>query len=275
MKIKRLYKYSNKRQIWRLLPTESGKLVIEERDTGNKEVFFECLDITSGKKIFHSLQLEEKYWIGIETIYNDVILFHTYSNREMPVHSGIIAYDINGQKILWQSEEYVFLFILEDKIYCFKTTFEGRKFFTIELNSGNFMEDLGEDAASINVLREKSADSIDYSSYLFPEPFESGKNTNTELQNLITRVKEEHVIAGNISFIEFNNLILINTHEVLNGGNLKNTFRGIDILSKKIIFEEILNTETKTFIPDSFFIKDNFLFLLKEKNSLIVCSLTN
>lgn len=274
MKIKKLYKYTNKRQIWRLLPTPSNKLVIEERDTDNKEVFFECLDLPTGKKIFHAIQMEEKYWVGIETIYNDIILFHTYSNREMPVHSGIIAFDINKQNILWQNKDYVFLFIKDDKIYCYKSTFEGRIFFSVDFYSGNFIEDLGEDSTNINALREKSFDSIDYGKYLFPEPFEVLREDNSTLHNLINKFREELVITGKPNFIKYNELLLFNVHEVLSDGFMKNTFRGIDILSKKVIFEEILNSETKTFIPDSFFIKDNFLFLLKEKSVLIICTIT-
>lgn len=274
MKIKKLYKYTNKRQIWRLLPTPSNKLVIEERDTDNKEVFFECLDLPTGKKIFHAIQMEEKYWVGIETIYNDIILFHTYSNREMPVHSGIIAFDINKQNILWQNKDYVFLFIKDDKIYCYKSTFEGRIFFSVDFYSGNFIEDLGEDSTNINALREKSFDSVDYGKYLFPEPFEVLREDNSTLHNLINKFREELVITGKPNFIKYNELLLFNVHEVLSDGLMKNTFRGIDILSKKVIFEEILNSETKTFIPDSFFIKDNFLFLLKEKSVLIICTIT-
>ena len=45
MKIKKKYSFKNKRQIWRLLPTTTDKLVIEDRDTQNKEVFFNCIDI--------------------------------------------------------------------------------------------------------------------------------------------------------------------------------------------------------------------------------------
>ena len=270
MKIKKLYTYSNKRQIWRLIPTASGKLVIEERDAATKEVFFECIDIPTGKKIFHSLQPGEKYWIGIETIHDDIIFFHKYANREMPVHSGIIAYDISVQKELWQNDDYVFLFIWEDKIYCYKSSFEGRNYFTVDTRTGKFIEELGEDSGSINQLREKSFNSADYSSYGFPEQFEDGQ-PDDELQNLISRFKDEHVIAGKIDLIRFGALALISAHEVLANGFLKNSFWGLDILSKKVIFEEVLNSKTKTFIPDSFFTKNNFLFLLKEKSILSVC----
>ncbi|HUX92187.1 MAG TPA: DUF4905 domain-containing protein, partial [Ignavibacteriaceae bacterium] len=93
MKIKKEYEYSNRRQIWRLIPTDSGKIIIEDRNVETKEAFFNCLDIYTGKKKFSNLQLDEKYWIGIETIYKDIIFFHKYLKPDMPGHIGIIAYD--------------------------------------------------------------------------------------------------------------------------------------------------------------------------------------
>ena len=47
----------------------------------------------------------------------------------------------------------------------------------------------------------------------------------------------------------------------------------LDIDNGKVIFEEELNRGVKNFVPDSFFIKDDLLFLLKEKTELLVCSI--
>jgi hypothetical protein len=53
MKLKKLYKHDNGKQIWRILPTTNKKVVIEERDIKTKEVFFSCLEIESGKKLLN------------------------------------------------------------------------------------------------------------------------------------------------------------------------------------------------------------------------------
>jgi hypothetical protein len=275
MKIKKEYNYTNKRQIWRLLPTQSDKLVIEERDTETKEVFYNCIEISSGVSIFKNFQLEEKYWVGIEIIYNDIIFFHKYPERDMPGHRGIIAFDTNSQKILWQNENYIFLFMWEEKIYCYQISFEGRKFYTVDINSGELLEELGDDSDSINILREKSFDLISYDGYLFPETFNTSSLKNSGLNDFMQEFRNDHVIVGEIEFVKLDGYILLNCHEPLKDGSLKNTFRAIEILSKKIIFEEKLNSQTKAFVPDSFFIKDGFLFLLIEKTKLTVCSINN
>ena len=67
--------------------------------------------------------------------------------------------------------------------------------------------------------------------------------------------------------------MLFNFHEDLPDGKLRNNFKAIDLNPVKILFEETLNKESNVFIPDSFFIRENLLFLLKEKSGLVVCSL--
>jgi len=65
MKLKKLYKHDNKKQIWRILPTTNKKIVLEERDATTKEVFFSCIDIESGKKILTGMKMVKNYTINI------------------------------------------------------------------------------------------------------------------------------------------------------------------------------------------------------------------
>jgi len=65
MKLKKKYKFDNGRQIWRIIPTNSGKLIIEEREPEKKQAYFHCLERESGKKLLSNFQLEDKFWVGI------------------------------------------------------------------------------------------------------------------------------------------------------------------------------------------------------------------
>ena len=132
MKIKKKFTHDNKRPIWRILPTETGKLIIEERGKDNKQVYFNCINIENGKKVFKNFQLEEKFWIGIEAVYNDVIYFHKFIKPDMPQHIGIIAVDLDNKKTLWEDLNNSFLFILNEKVYCYRQMFEGRKYFSLK-----------------------------------------------------------------------------------------------------------------------------------------------
>lgn len=269
-KIKKKYSFTNNRQIWRIIPTGTDKIIIEDRDINTKEVFFNCLDITKGKIIFENFQLEEKFWIGIETVYKNIIYFHKFVKPDMPFHKGIIAIDLTSQKISWKTDEYNFLFIKDDRIYTYKNKFDGKEYLLLNYKNGNEIESLGSNSEKLNNLREEIFNKNNFEGYLFPQQVDLSNSYSFD--DILDELKTERVITGKIDYIEYENLLLISFHEVLSDGKLRNIFRTVEIDSKKIILEEILDRETKLFIPESFFVKDHLVFLIQEKVKLIVYS---
>lgn len=274
MKIKKLYKYDNKKQIWRILPTSENKIVVEEREPTTKEVFFSCLDIKSGKKIFKDLQLEEKNWIGIESIYNDIIFFHAYGTPNMPAHKGIITFDIISQTTLWQNNSYIFSFILNDKVYCFQQRFEGRRFFALDYLTGNVLEDIGNEASAINKLKEESDAKLWQQNYLFPEYFNRNNSAEKHYEKYLQQVLIEKVIKGEINYLNYEDILLFNFHEVTKTNTLSNEFIAVDLAKNKFLLKETLDKNLINLMPESFFVKDNFLFLIVDKTKLLVYQIT-
>ncbi len=266
MKLKRNYIHNNKRQIFRLLPTDTGKLIIEEREADKKQAFFNCLDIESGRKIFSNLQLDEKFWLGIEAVYKDVIFFHKFGKPDLPQHHGITALDINSQQVLWEDEDRSFLFIKEDKVYSYQQKFEDREYFTQDYLTGEITGELGTDSTSINLIREEVIASEDFSGYRFPDVFEAGLPSAAD--EVLSKLREEHLISGRIEYILIDDLLMFNYHEVNDDNSLNNIFKAVDLTKGKYILEETLNSRTHAFAPDSFFVKDDLLFLLIERTKL-------
>jgi hypothetical protein len=270
MKLKKIYTHDSRRQIWRILPTSNNKVVVEERDTKTKEVFFSCLEIESGKKILNEFQHNEKNWIGIETVCNDIIYFHKYGKPNMPAHKSIIAFDIPTRSILWQNDNYVFAFVYENKIYCYQHRFENRNFFALDYLTGNVVEDFGSDVSTINQLQEKVDEAFWQQNYFFPEPFNRNDPVTDVHQKYIQKILDENVVKGEISFIKINNLLLFNYHEISKTNTYTNNFNAVDLSKNKILVKEILDKNLVNLMPESFFVKDNFLFLIVDKTKLFV-----
>jgi len=275
MTLKKKYSHNNKRQIFRLLPTDTGKIIIEDRDTEKKQAYFNCLQIESGKKIFKHLQLDEKFWLGIEAVYNDVIFFHKFVKPDLPQHNGIIAYNINSKQILWEDNNRTFLFVKDEKIYAFQQRFEDREFVTLNHLTGELIDELGSDSDAINVLREDAINSEDFSCYRFPVIYDS-RIFGTQRENeILSKLSEKYIITGGIEYVLMDDLLLFNFHSVNPDKTLKNIFRAVDLLNKKNILEVTLNSRTNAFAPDSFFVKDDLVFLLIEKIKLEVHKIIN
>jgi hypothetical protein len=256
--------------LWRLLPTESDKLVIETRNMDKREAEFHCIDAYSGKKIFKNLQLNEKFWVGIEKVHKDIILFHKFKQPNMPAHKGVIAYDINKKEKLWENMDYSFLFVFDESIYCYKQKFEGREFFKLDLNNGKLVEELGSDVEKINDLRNDANLREDFSKFKFPESLHDESEIDGKSKEVISHKTDDLITEGFIEYAVLDNLLCFNYHSKENKDNLRNHFIAYDTASNKELISETLNKDLNAFVPDSFFIKKDLLFLIKGKDTLEV-----
>ena len=275
MKLKKKYKFDNKRQIWRILPTNEGKLVIEEREPEKKLAYFHCLSLDSGKKILNNFQLEDNFWVGIEAVKEDTIFFHKFAKPDMPKHKGIFAFDIKSKKIFWENPDLIFQFIYQSKIYAYVDKFEGRKYYSLDPLNGKILEEFGENYELINELRDKSILDENNKDYLFPESFESDSLPGQKANELIQNLRNDFVISGKTEFILKDSLLMLSFHEDNSKGSFDNQCKAVDLSTGKYILEEVINKETKLFFTDSFFVKDNLLFLLFGKNRLVVYNIIN
>ncbi len=259
--------YKPGKQIWRIHITEDDKIIFEKMDTEDKQVYFDCFDLANGQEVFSDLQLEEKYWVGIEKIHNGVILFHKFAKPDMPGHKEIIAFDIEKQKVVWKNEEYAFLFLYEDKVYGFKEQFEGRKYVALDLKTGKLLEDLGNDSQKINDLYDKARAEEDFSDYKFPKttPHQHEK-INTKLEEL----KSGLAFVGDVEYNIHQGAILASYHTKDSENGMINHFSVIDIISGEEILNETLAPKVDSFMTDSFFVYKNYLILLKEKTEVVI-----
>ena len=236
----------------------------------SKEVFFQCFDLVKGKKIFKDFQHEEKSWVGIEAVYRDIIYFHKYAKPDMPWHKAVIAFDIAVQKILWSNEELSFLFAYDEKVLCFKQGFEERLFYTLNYQTGELLEDLGSNYLLVNSLKSKTEEEKDWSVYLYPQNI---NNADVKTKEIINDCIDKVNVTGDIEFIVFKNLVLFNYHSSGNEKTFNNNFGTLNRDSGALILSEVLNAGVPSLYTDSFFIYKNFLFLLKEKNEVIIFNL--
>lgn len=272
MKLKKHIRIKDANQVWRILISPLDKLIIETRNPDKKEAFFSCYNLDKGEKIFTRLQFEEKYWLGIEDIYYDIILFHRFTKPDMPGHKSIIAFDIPSKKVIWENKEYSFLFFYNDKIYCFRQLFEGRKFFTISPITGEVIDDLGDDVILINELKYLADEQKKYLNYVFPSTYNN--STEANIKEIIESKTSMLELSGSVEYLVWGESLFFNYHHKVLANVLENRLIVFNMEQKKIIRSEILNSSVNAFMPDSFFMYKNYLLLLKEKKEVLVLSVS-
>ena len=143
----------------------------------------------------------------------------------------------------------------------------------LDCKSGDLIEESGSNASEIYRIRDESLSRQSYRDYIFPETYYSGDTLPEKISAIFNEIKNEKVLAGNIEYAVYEDVLFFNYHEVLSNGSLRNIFRGIDLGDNKLILEELLISETAALVPDSFFFRQNLMFLLEEKIRLVVYEL--
>lgn len=274
MKLKKNIKFKDGNQVFRILVSGTDKLVIETRDTESKEAFYHAMDLNTGKKVFRDFQLDEKFWLGIEKIVGDTIIFHKYAKPDMPGHSGIIAVGINEKQVLWENENAEFIAAEKDKIYCARKSFGLTEIIALNLFTGEELEMLGRDEQIAERLKAEADNSEDYSDYIFPDKFYAD-NTERDIESIIFEYTRDLDITGDIEYSVSGDLLIANFHYGSNGKSLTNRLIAFDNSAKKELLNIVLNSDAVMFVPDSFFIYKNSLILIKEKKEVITYKIVN
>ena len=79
-----------------------------------------------------------------------------------------------------------------------------------------------------------------------------------------------NLVKGEVSYLKIEDLLLFNYHEISKTNTLNNIFIAVDLSSNKILLKERLDKNLVNLMPESFFVKDNFLFLIVDKTKLLV-----
>lgn len=160
--------------------------------------------------------------------------------------------------------------------------FESKIYYKLDPHNGSIIKEFKEEPDILTVLQLKSdSERIFYSDFMYAEIHEGDQSTQEPAVNsyLNDRIKGLN-ISGSLEMIKYHDYLIYNYHQD-NGIDIKNinlrTLSNIleiyDMTKNKIVFQDILNNTTSNYVPDSFFIKDNVLFYIKEKKNLVTLKL--
>lgn len=261
MKLEKYIEVNCNSQIWRLLINKNDYLLIETRDAEKKEVFFSVLDLQSKKIFMNNFQFDEKFWLGIDGFYDNIIFFHNFPKTDLPAHNEIIAFDIFSKKIVWHNQQLAFLFVFEDVVYTYQQGFDGKLFFSVDSKSGNRIKQLTDSEFSRIQNEQRIEEDEKYFEYKFPEELSKLSAVN------YFDIAEEKVI-GNLQSIDLENYILVSYNKELAAGKYSNIFRVFQKENKLEIFSRVLDADLDKLALDTFFVYKDLLFLIVEKKVL-------
>lgn len=259
--------------IWRILFSNAGEILGEARDPVKKETSFFCLEEASGDVLWHGLRHPEAWWTGIEAIESGRFFLHGFRKPDMPQHLGIRAYDLRTGVPLWENADLTFLFAVGDSAYASREKFSGLEFYRISAEDGTIAEELGQNSAHINTLRQQQNEDDYFRGYRYPEPLGDGHPHADVARAALGGIVDQANIAGNLDVLYEEPLLIAAWHSADERGKtgsrtLKQELLALNTDSGKTLFRESILTGAEAPGMDSFFIKDHQLIYIHERCAL-------
>lgn len=267
--------FSPRGKIWKVLFADGRTLVGEARDVEAKQASFFCVETETGAAVWENLSFPEPWWVGVDAIHRGVLFFHEFAKPDLPEHKRIRAVDLHTGKILWTNDDASFFFAYANFVYAEKKMFEKRVAVKMELLTGLEVEEIGDPDELMTLRRLAGEELHDDSSVMYPELLEeAAERARADLIRPHLRAAQWRSLES----VEMPGYLIASYHfpfeRDATGRSLYSN--NLIILEKKNgrkIFADVLNAETRAVVPDSFFVRNQTVFYVKEYSTLVAVPL--
>jgi len=264
--------YTAHGSIWRILVSKAGRIVGECRSQDKKTTSFFCVDGSTGAPVWQDLRLQESWWIGIEAVHDNVLILHGFAEPDLPVHRGLMAFDVETGAERWRNDELTYWFGHRGQVYAHRDLFEKRIGYALNLDTGVVEQTYEESLEPLHNLRKQASGEPDVEGLRFPELTNLG-SLEASLGALIEREIRGKKIAGGTEVIVEDGFLLLSYHSVRPDSTIEtplydNHFVIFDLEKRRSLFTGILVQNARAPVPDSFFVKSPFVYFVKDLNTL-------
>ncbi len=251
--------YTTDFMLWRIIASGTGELLGEERDVAKKEVRFFCLNQQTGKVIWKTDGLHDRWWVGMEGVHKDVMLLHGFASPDLPGNKGVSAVDIATGNRLWKHDELMFLRATGTSVFASKQeTISGESILELDYRSGALLKSWGANRQAIQQGADEESPTAVYPTHLLSPADEaelrrhasSGEWASDPQMIRTDRFAIFHVATKKDDAIH--PMLLV-----------------IDSSKETVVFRDELEVHT----PASFFVDAGFVFFLKHRSSIVALKL--
>lgn len=258
-----LFEFGGQHTIWRLLLSPGSTIAVEERDTEARRVFFSAISLDTGQTLLNRFTPEEQYWTGMEALDDDVLLLHGFGRPDMPVHLGITAVEAASGRLLWHKPSYVFAALAADAVYALDKESRTPLYHKLDKLSGGILT-ADVDRAEVEETRTRSEENL-FAGCRYPEPAAAASpgGLPPEEQKVLD------ALAGreSVEIVRHNGYLFMGSYSSGEPPR-RHYFDMFKQGSTTPLFSKQLLRDAGETGNDSWFIKDDILFLLIDNRAL-------
>jgi outer membrane protein assembly factor BamB len=254
--------------VWRLVPTDAGMFVGEDRNIQKKQVSFFCINRMTGEALWKGISFDERWWIGIEAVHSDRVFLHGFSKPDMPGHKKILALDLFTGHVVWSNDDMQFIFATEDSVFASKDTINGRMSFELNLRTGSVLRPLENEHEVLNHAKMRMHIPANDEPE-FPVPMGESSAMDEPAITLVHRHCGGDDVVGPVEVVDKNDILLLSYHKKSDmDGRLMHRLKVINRNTGELLFAETLDQNLPNTVPDSFFLQGKMLYFVKDRSSL-------
>jgi len=237
--------------IWRMEIDEfADMLIVEVRDSSEKQVSFGSINLTNGKTYFKNLTTPERWLTGVEAAYDGVLLLHSYQTESGPAHKGLIAIDASTGETLWSNYNLTFDHLSGQGPVVYDSRFQPRKLFLVDIKTG--------------------ATSGSYDPSVYQELTNNILTPELTTEETFSELVQMPVFGNIVHYLEFNKSEIVSLHTLTDGKINQHLLIMNDGVK---VYEDLLNNNIQKIQPEAFILHKNRLIYIKNKSELKVLAL--
>lgn len=229
--------------IWKVKIHVSGLIAIESRNSDSKEVSFSVFNFLSGETYFKEKVYDESWNLSLAYLTGSNLILNGYEHADSPESKGIISVDVNTGSVIWQKFNVSLNSIQENGLEVFDPRLQPRKY--------QWIDHLKAEPIPVPFdLKENIG-------ILFPQASHSG---------ILPPFISQNEIIGDISGLVYADYVFVSFHEKKNS-NMQQ--RMVVYQGDRILLDDILISDIQKLQPEAFFIQQNHLFYIRNKQEII------
>jgi len=256
--------------LWQI-QTGSGRFLVgEDREIGKKETSFFCIERRTGKIFWRNMNPGDRWWIGVEAVTEEVVVFHGFASPDLPGHRSVTVADLETGRVLWSNPDMRFVALEQGSITARVESRGNRHVVQVAVLTGEILKEFDPEKGE---PRPPSREERSAGGRVFlPSPVRDQAEREPE----IVRCLSTHVTAGlqpaQVFLLDFSGLVLLQIsepHMGQQGGHpeVRTVLKIVDRGDGRLMYADILQERTSVASPH-FFVQDGVLYTVRERTTL-------
>jgi len=238
--------------VWRMVIDEqTDTLFTENRNTENKQVTFNAVNLINGNTPLNDFTLPERWLAGMEAADKGILLLHGFASDSSPVHKGITAVNASDSNILWTDYNNTFDHLTVNGPVVFDSRIMPRKLYLADIQNGT----------KLGLYNQKTDFSVK-SNIVYPDILRA--------EDVPFDLLPVSPFGNIVHYIGYNNYRIVSLHAQKAGNLMQLLYVWDDTMT---VYEDILNIQIQKLQPEAFILYKKHLIYLKNQTEIKVINL--